>query len=123
MKRACEIIAVLGLALPLLVQAAELADPTRPVTLNAPSPPGTAVQAAPSSSTLRLEGIVLAAERRVAIINGKLLHVGDWLGDAHIQAIDNATVLYSRAGRSHTLRLAAPAIQVRRRTASSEAKP
>ena len=100
--------------------AAELIDPTRPimarpVTTSAATP----IQAA---SELKLEAILLSNDRRLAIVNGKLLRVGDRLGDTRIEAITAAAIRYSRAGRSHTLQLAQPTIKVRRSAASYEAK-
>ncbi len=102
-----------------LAQSDELADPTRPVTLRAPTP--TSVTTA-SASVLKLDAIVHSDERRLAIVNGKLLRVGEWLGNVRIDAISNDAVRYSRAGRSQTLRLANQAIQVRRQAASHEAE-
>jgi len=121
MKRA-PVYALLWLATVHLAGAAELLDPTRPVV-----PPATVTTPSGESqpklgSALRLEGILVAEQRRIAIINGKLLHVGDWLGDIQVRAIATDAVHYSRAGRSLTLRLTAPTIKVRRTAASQKAK-
>ena len=90
------------------LQAADLADPTRPI--DAPSILARKVE---NSEALKLDGIVYSASREVAIVNGRLLKTGDWIGDARIDAIARDRVHYTRAGRSQVLKLATP-IKVRR---------
>jgi hypothetical protein len=98
------------------LQAAGLADPTRPI--DAPAIPSAKVRAA---AALKLDGIVYSASREVAIVNGRLVKAGDWIGDAHIDAIARDCVHYTREGRSHVLRLDAP-IKVRHSPAVPEDK-
>jgi hypothetical protein len=90
------------------LQATELADPTRPI--DAPSITARKVE---GSDALKLDGIVYSATREVAIVNGRLVKTGDWIGDARIDAIARDCVHYTRAGRSQVLRLEPP-IKVRR---------
>jgi MSHA biogenesis protein MshK len=115
-----QLTALLALAHLTMVQAADLADPTRPASMPLATTPAAVSSAA--VGTLKLEAIVHSNERRLAIVNGKLLRVGERLGDVRIEAISNDAVHYSRAGRSHTLQLAEQAIQVRRPAARHEAK-
>ena len=98
----------------------DLIDPTRPVS--APVAVQAPTVATTISGPLKLEAIVHSNDRRLAIINGKLLRVGESLGGVRIEAIGIDAIQYSRAGRSQTLRLAEQAIQVRRSSASHEAK-
>jgi hypothetical protein len=93
-------------------QAAELADPTRPM--------GAAAKVV-ESSPLKLEGIVHSATRDIAIVNGRLVKAGEWIGDARIEAIARDSVRYTRAGRSHVLALETP-IKVRHSPAVREVK-
>jgi MSHA biogenesis protein MshK len=96
--------------------AEELRDPTQPPrAVVLPSAPASAGAARPA----RLEAVLHAGDRAVAIIDGKLLRVGDWLGDARVAAIDSDAVHLTREGRKLTLRLANKAMKVRR-TASSK---
>lgn len=73
-------------------------DPTRP-----PTPAEVAAwfgngmderQRAP----FRLQSILLAPERRIAIIDGQRLRVGDTLGDAEVRAIEPGRVVLDRGG-------------------------
>jgi MSHA biogenesis protein MshK len=104
-----------------VTQGADLADPTRPASMPAVTLPTLATSSAVTGK-LKLEAVVHSNQRQLAIVNGKLLRVGESLGDVRIEAISNDAVRYSQAGRSHTLRLAEQAIQVRRATAGHEAK-
>jgi hypothetical protein len=98
------------------LQAAGLTDPTRP--FNAPAIPSAKVRAA---AALKLDGIVYSASREVAIVNGRLVKAGDWIGDARIDAIARDCVHYTRAGRSQMLRLDIP-LKVRHGPAVRENK-
>jgi hypothetical protein len=98
------------------LQAAELADPTRPN--GAPAIPA---PQAKHLAALRLDGIVHSASREVAIVNGQLVKAGAWIGDAHIDAITRNCVHYTRNGRSLVLTLDAP-IKVKRSPAVREDK-
>jgi MSHA biogenesis protein MshK len=97
--------------------ADELRDPTQP-----PRSAVAATTAAPTGAVrpARLEAVLHSEGRAVAIIDGKLLRVGDWLGDARIAAIGADAVHLTRAGRKLTLRLANQAMKVRRTAPSKD---
>jgi hypothetical protein len=64
--------------------ASQLPDPTQPARY----------QGEGQVESYRLESILKSAERRVAIINGKVLSVGDSIGDAKLRSISaNAVTL------------------------------
>lgn len=86
---------------PLTVCASELIDPTRPATRLETSSP-TRV-AAPRSWTL--ESTLVAADRRVAVINGKLVSEGESVDGARVVEIRNLDVLIQTASRRMTLQL------------------
>ncbi|NBB91655.1 MAG: GspB domain-containing protein, partial [Gammaproteobacteria bacterium] len=46
----------------------------------------------------RLQSILLAPERRIAIIDGQRLRVGDRLDNAEVRAIEPGRVVLERAG-------------------------
>jgi MSHA biogenesis protein MshK len=70
---------ILLLAAPL--RAAELVDPTRP-----PASHSGAAEPAPAEGW-QLTSILVSPERRVAVIDGRRLRVGDRLGDAEVVEI------------------------------------
>jgi hypothetical protein len=114
------IAALLMLGAPDVGHAAELTDPTRPVAFHVPPTGG--VRASSGPGKLKLEAILLANQRRLVIVNGKVLRVGECLGDVCIESISSDHVQYLRGGRSNTLWLTEQVIQVRRAAASHEAK-
>ena len=69
-------------------------------------PPGVAPSAASvaRSSTLQLQGVISGA-RRSAIVNGRLVKVGDQIAGATIVEVLNDGVRFSRAGKVQTLLL------------------
>ena len=82
---------------------AELSDPMRPPTADAEV-------ATPSKQrTLVLSGIVIGADRRIAIINDRALRVGDRIGGATIDSIDRNGVALRRDDHVVTLELDRPA--------------
>ena len=104
------------LALSGLIRAEQLSDPTRP-----PLPRVEAAVATPAvSRAARLEAVLHSNDRAVAIIDGKLLRVGDWVGNARIDAIGSDAVHLTREGRQLTLRLANQAMKVRRTAPSKD---
>lgn len=85
--------------------AGDLTDPTRP--------PGAAVGAAPTdapadagNAALDLSAVLYAAGRRIAIIDGRRVHEGDAVGDAHVVEIGPDRVRLSRADEELVLDLA-----------------
>lgn len=94
-----------------------LTDPTRPPLAVAVS---TVTAPASAATPLKLEGIVRQGERLVAIVNGKVVRTGSWVGDARVDAISIDAVHYTRAGQSRIARFETPPIRVRRTAATSE---
>jgi MSHA biogenesis protein MshK len=92
-------------------QADDLRDPMRPA--GAP----TAARPAPVYS-LKLEGVI-AGEKRVAIINGRLVRAGDTIAGARILEILAHGVRYERAGKIQNLTLAVPTANTSVRVARS----
>jgi hypothetical protein len=68
--------------IPRLGFSAELQDPTRPM-ISLPSTP---------VSVLTLNGILVSHDRRIAMINGKIMQVGDHIGNVMVIAISANTV-------------------------------
>ena len=90
-----------------------LKDPTqRPA-------PATADRGVVQPRELNLEAILQSAERYVAIVDGKIVRVGDRVGNATIEEITTDSVRYSRGGREHTIRLARRTVKVRQPTADT----
>jgi hypothetical protein len=82
-----------------ILHAQVLNDPMRP--------PGQreAGGAAPVESRYRLDSIIIAPDRRRAIINGRQLSLGDWIGHARLVDIRATEVTLWIAGQSHVLTL------------------
>ena len=82
------------------VFAGELRDPMRPAGA-APAP----VVRAAAPRALKLEGVI-AGEKRVAIVNGRLVREGDVIAGARILEVFVQGVRFERAGKIQTLTLA-----------------
>jgi cytoskeletal protein RodZ len=67
---------------------------------NAPPP-----EAAPKPAPLKLQGIIFHPTRPSVVINGKLLFVGDPLGEWRVMAIDSRSVTLVGAGKTNVLTL------------------
>ena len=83
-------------------RAAPFADPFRPPREAAP------VASLPSGnapSALRLESVLIAPDRRIAVINGAQYTEGERLADGRVLRITESEVLIQRAEREETLRL------------------
>jgi MSHA biogenesis protein MshK len=93
--------------------AERLVDPTRP-------PDASTLPASQPTGTLRLEAILRAGDRNLAIVNGKVVRAGERVGDARIDEIFADGVRYTRDGRSYTAKLADKAMKVRRNVAGGE---
>ena len=76
---------VLGLAAGSIAAAADLRDPTRPDTAVAPT-------ANAPATRFVVSAIFVSDERRVAIVNGKMVTAGDRIGGATVRAIDAHSV-------------------------------
>lgn len=98
---------VLALTTALLVATAgaQQRDPTRP-----PSAAEVAAWFGDASETdrrspYRLQSILLAPDRRIAIIDGRRLRTGDRLGEAEVAAIEPGRVILHQAGDTIELTL------------------
>lgn len=80
--------------------AAELADPTRP-TRTLPATPGSPQAAA----ALRVSAIFISGERRIAVVNGRSVRVGETIGGATVQRIERDRVSFLRGGRTFSVTL------------------
>lgn len=96
MTRALAAFAVLSGAA--LAYGAPFADPTRPPGA---VDPGTVVSAAGP----RLESVLIAPDRRVAVISGEEVTIGSRFRDGEIVRISEGEVLIRRPGSEETLRL------------------
>ena len=80
--------------------AAVLPDPTRP-----PGRLDGAAVAAPADDNWQLGSILIAAQRRVAVINGRPLTVGEQISGARVVAIEPGRVRLRRGAREIVLEL------------------
>jgi hypothetical protein len=96
--------------------APALEDPTRPSD-------GHGARAVPGWPQLQLQGILCHGTNRVAIIDGRLVHSGDRLGDALIGEIDPDAVHYLRGGHELISYLTKSSLQVRRFSAPPKDSP
>lgn len=81
--------------------AAEGSDPMRPPSLQA----GTKRSGGTSASGYHLSSILIAAEHRSAIINGRNVALGDRIGSARVSAISATQVTLSIGGSKRVLTL------------------
>ena len=101
--------------LPVAASAAALHDPMRP---GGAAPPSPSTERAPAPS-YRLDSIILAPQRRSAIINGRLVNEGEMLGRAQITRIEASRVTLRIGNQHHVLTL----LPVSIKTPSNEANP
>lgn len=87
--------------------ADRLVDPTQPAHLRPAS-------TSESLQGVRVEAILQSGERRLAIVNGKVVRAGDRIGSIQILDVSADGVRYSRAGETNIARLVAKPMQVRR---------
>lgn len=77
---------------------AEMAsDPMRPDDLRVQSPA--------ASPVFRVNAIIVSAERRIAIVNGRRVRVGDSVGDATVVAISKTEVVLDIDGDHQSLQV------------------
>jgi hypothetical protein len=100
--RILAVAAVIAAAAAGRVFAGDLHDPMRPS--GAPPSAATTTTTRPATSALKLEGVI-AGEQRVAIINGRLVRVGDTVAGARVLEIAAHSVRCERAGKILTLTL------------------
>lgn len=94
---------MLGFVVPLAVgaQGAGLVDPTRPPDVSsAQAKSEAAVTAGP-----RLQSVLISPARRIAVISGKTLALGEKYGDATVVSITETTVRLRSASEVQTLHL------------------
>lgn len=90
------------LCVPLTVTAETLPDPTQPaIDLGLGAASGVAAEAAPAEAAPRgLQSIIIAPQRRAAIINGETVVVGGKVGDSKLVEVrENSVVLQNAQGR------------------------
>jgi hypothetical protein len=74
------------------VLAADLRDPMRPANIPAAT-------ARPGPVGLKLEAVMSTGSSRLAIVNGKVVRVGDTLASATIVDITSNSIRYTRGGK------------------------
>jgi len=79
-----------------------LLDPTRPPTV-APSPQATAERAAPPGPLL--QSVLLAPGRKIAVINGEPIALGEKLGEATLVRITETEVVLKHGREMRVLKL------------------
>ena len=88
-------------AMPLAVaQAQVLVDPTRPPMSVAK--PGTAEEAPPAT---QLQSILISSRRRVAVINGNTVALGDMIGEARVVKISETEVVLRTGEETEVLKM------------------
>jgi len=88
--------------------AADLRDPMRP-----PTAPATAMSRTSSPASLQLQAVIGSGQSRVAIVNGKVVHVGDKVDGVTIDEISATAVRYTRGGKQLTASLPNTKLDVR----------
>jgi MSHA biogenesis protein MshK len=83
------------------VNAAPFADPFRPPRDIEPPTAG----ASAAAGAARLESVLIAPDRRIAVINGQQYTEGGRLGDGRILRISESEVVIRHSGRDEVLKL------------------
>lgn len=104
---------LLGLALPLLAQAA--LDPTRPPAASLGSAPSASGEAVPAA---RLQAILRGPAGARAVIDGHTLRVGERHGELRLLAVRARSVVIERQGQRSELRLSQPILTPSSRSTS-----
>jgi MSHA biogenesis protein MshK len=99
-------LAVLLLAMSSQTLADRLADPTRP-------PQASRGQDAEMRPGVRVEAILRSADRRLAIVNGRIVRAGDNVNGMQVEEILVDGIRYMRDGQTHIVRLRPAAMPVR----------
>ncbi len=82
--------------------AQTLGDPMRPPATPGPSP---AQAAGEVPAAGRLQSVLISPRRRVAVIDGRAVRLGERVGDATLIAISESQVVLQRAEARETLKL------------------
>jgi MSHA biogenesis protein MshK len=88
--------------------ADQLFDPMRPANSVDAS------VAATVAGQIRVEAIVNDGERKIAIVNGRVVREGDRVGGATVESISAGAVRFNRGGRSELISLPTSKLEVRR---------
>ena len=116
---ACMRVALLSLfgltLLPGSLQAQTLPDPTRPAS--GTSQPGAAEE---SPGGPQLQSILISPKRKLAVINGQTLHIGDSFGSAIVVKISAQEVVLKSGGELQVLKLF-PGVEKRKSVAGKVA--
>jgi len=80
----------------------------REVPEQAVSPTETQVETTPPPPDLALQGTIVTSSKRLAIINGQFLRLGDTVGEFEIVGIEKNRVLLARDDRRWELKLGEP---------------
>lgn len=103
MNKTCKLLAAQAAFLLLTyagaVHSEQLPDPTRP-----PDQIGYAPSQTTSSGPV-LQSVLISPQRRVAIISGKTVKVGDKFGGAHVMSISESEVVLRNGKEMQTLKL------------------
>ena len=83
-----------------LALAAPFVDPTRPPLIELPSSAGEGQPAGP-----RLESVLIAPDRRIAVINGQQFTVGGKVSGGEVVRITESEVVIRKAEGTQTLKL------------------
>jgi hypothetical protein len=100
--------ALLATAAAAQASAADLRDPMRP-----PNAPAAVISRPGAPSSLQLQAVIGTGQSRVAIVNGRVVHVGDKVDGAVIDEISATTVRYSRGGKQLVAALSRTKLDVR----------
>jgi MSHA biogenesis protein MshK len=95
------LLCAMSVLMPSAAQSAPFADPTRPPNANAVDS-GIAPVAAGGP---RLESVLIAPDRRVAVISGQQVRLGDKFGDGRVVQITASEVVIRGAEATETLKL------------------
>lgn len=94
-----------------------LPDPTRPpASMHAG---GAAATAGPGEPVL--QSVLISPQRKVAVISGETVQVGDRVGEARVMRISEGEVVLARDGKPQSLKLY-PGIEKRRTKSGAEAR-
>jgi MSHA biogenesis protein MshK len=107
-------LAAIAVALVCPALAAPFADPTRPPLMRETERP----DAGPVGP--RLESVLIAPDRRVAVISGQQVTIGSRFGDGEVVGITETEVRLRKPGGEESLRLFSP--DTRRRPAGHKGK-
>ena len=86
--------------------AEQLVDPMRPSEYKAPQPQRPLAQAETDTSSWKLTAVITAADRRVAVVNGRSLQRGDSVDGFTVRNIFSDRVVLQKAERKVVLRRA-----------------